>query len=129
MLFVLYSLIPPFPHSVGAIFSGNPTLKSLTNDYDIKLSVDERAFMDNQVEKLCEVLNDYEIASNRDLPDNVWALMKEEKFFGMIIPKQYGRARLLGFKSSFIIAIFLKTFHRWLRIQCAWAFSSCDKTC
>ena len=46
--------------------------------------------MENQVEKLCDILNDYEIIRNRDLPENVWAYMKEEKFFGMIIPKQYG---------------------------------------
>lgn len=65
-------------------------MKALEDKYSIKLSDEERSFMDNQVEKLCGILNDYDIIRNRDLPEDVWAYMKEERFFGMIIPKAYG---------------------------------------
>lgn len=74
----------------GSLFAGNATLKQLTDKYDISLSSDEESFMNNQVNKLCSMLNDYEIVKNRDMPEAVWKYLKEEKFFGMIIPKQYG---------------------------------------
>lgn len=74
----------------GDIFKGTPTLKSLVDKYDVKLSADEQAFMDNQVEKLCSLLDDYQVARDRDMPEHVWEFLKTEKFFGMIIPKKFG---------------------------------------
>jgi hypothetical protein len=74
----------------GNLFTGNPSLKHLIDTYSISLSSDEASFMNNQVNKLCSMLDDYEIIRNRDLPENVWKYLKEEKFFGMIIPKKYG---------------------------------------
>ena len=51
----------------------------------------EREFLDNQVEHLCSLLNDWQIIyQNRDLPPEVWEYLKKEKFFGMVIPKEYG---------------------------------------
>lgn len=73
----------------GDLFSGTPSLQHLIDKYDIKLSQDEQTFMDNQVETLCSMLDDYQIIRDRDLPENVWAYMKKEKFFGMIIPKEH----------------------------------------
>ena len=56
----------------GDIFTGNPSLKNLVNKYSIKLSTDENNFMNNQVNKLCTLLNDYDIARSRDLSPEVW---------------------------------------------------------
>lgn len=75
----------------GDLFNGNPSLKELIRKYDVKLSPEEDAFMKNQVEKLCSMLDDYAIVKNRDLPEHVWAYIKQQKFFGMIIPKKYGK--------------------------------------
>ena len=66
----------------GQLFQGNPSLKQLVDKYSISLSADEASFMNNQVNKLCSMLDDYEIIRNRDLPDQVWKYLKEEKFFG-----------------------------------------------
>ena len=74
----------------GEIFSGSPSLTNLIRKYDISLSKEEQEFMDDQVNKLCSILDDYQITLDRDLPGHVWEYMKREKFFGMIIPKQYG---------------------------------------
>lgn len=52
--------------------------------------------MDNQVNHLCSLLDDYQITRDRDLPEHVWEYIKKEKFFGMIIPKEYGG---LGFSA------------------------------
>ena len=80
----------------GDIFKGTPTLKQLVNKYDVKLTADEQAYMDNQVEKLCDMLDDYQVIRDRDMPEPVWEFLKKEKFFGMIIPKAYGG---LGFSA------------------------------
>jgi acyl-CoA dehydrogenase len=55
------------------------------------LSDAEQAFLDNEVEQLCAMLDDWDITHNRvDLPPEVWQFIKIKGFFGMIIPKQYG---------------------------------------
>lgn len=74
----------------GDIFSGTPNLNKLVQKYDISLSKEEQSFMDNQVNELCSMLDDYQITRDRDLPEHVWEYIKREKFFGMIIPKKYG---------------------------------------
>ncbi len=41
------------------------------------------------------MVNDWEITHvHADLPPELWAFIKKNKFFGMIIPKEYG-ARFL----------------------------------
>ena len=47
--------------------------------------------MKNEVQQLCEMLDDYSIMRDQDLPMEVWDFMKQKGFFGMIIPKQYGK--------------------------------------
>jgi hypothetical protein len=74
----------------GDLFTGNPSLKHLIDKYDVHLTPEEDSFMKNQVEKLCSMLDDYQIVKNRDLPEKVWSYMKSQRFFGMIIPKKYG---------------------------------------
>ena len=63
----------------GEIFTGAPSLKNLVDKYDIKLRADEQAFMDNEVEKLCSMIDDYQVARERDLPQDVWEYMQKAK--------------------------------------------------
>jgi acyl-CoA dehydrogenase len=63
----------------GDIFTGAPSLKKLVDKYDISLTADEKAFMDNQVEKFCAMLDDYQVSRDRDLPPQLWDFMKQEK--------------------------------------------------
>ncbi len=73
------------------LFSGNPDWKVLQNLPVARLSDEEQAFIDGPVETLCAMLNDWDITHNRkDLPKEVWAYIKQQKFCGMIIPKAYG---------------------------------------
>ncbi|MEE9446670.1 MAG: acyl-CoA dehydrogenase, partial [Arenicellales bacterium] len=42
-------------------------------------------------DKLCAMLDDWQISHKlQDLPPFIWDYIKEERFFGMIIPKEYG---------------------------------------
>ena len=52
-----------------------------------KLSPEEQAFLDGPVEKLCSMLNDWEIRRAGDLPEHVWSYIRDTGFMGMIIPK------------------------------------------
>ena len=42
------------------IFQGNPTLADLKK-YAVKASPDEQAFLDKEVNELCEILDDYKV--------------------------------------------------------------------
>ncbi|MDP1603594.1 MAG: acyl-CoA dehydrogenase [Legionella sp.] len=55
-----------------------------------ELSVDEQAFLDNETQTLCDMLDEWAILQENDLPENVWAYMKEKGFFGLVIAKEYG---------------------------------------
>jgi acyl-CoA dehydrogenase len=73
------------------LFCGRPHWKKFLALPQPKLTSEEQAFLDNQVETLCGMLNDWQIVNNdRDMPEEVWDYLKKEKFFGMIIPKEYG---------------------------------------
>ncbi|MDD2915298.1 MAG: acyl-CoA dehydrogenase [Gallionella sp.] len=75
----------------GDLFSGDPDWEKLHAFPKCSLSETEQAFLDNEVEQLCAMLDDWDITHNRaDLPPDVWQFIKIKGFFGMIIPKKYG---------------------------------------
>lgn len=81
----------------GELFSGKPDWHELLKQPKPELSVEEKAFLDGPVEQLCGMLDDWQITHElADLPPEVWDFVKKHKFFGMIIPKQYGG---LGFSA------------------------------
>lgn len=44
----------------------------------------------SKVEELCEMLDDYQISLDRDLPKPCWDFMRKKGFLGMMIPREYG---------------------------------------
>ncbi len=73
------------------LFQGRPDWQQLIAMPKPGLSSEEQAFVDNQVETFCSLLNDWKIVHKySDLPPEAWAYLRQEKFFGMIIPKKYG---------------------------------------
>lgn len=73
------------------LFTGNPDWGKLLANKPAKLTAEEQAFMDGPVDELCAMLDEWKINWElRDLPPEVWAFIKREKFFGMIIPKEHG---------------------------------------
>ena len=74
----------------GELFSGMPDWHELLRQPKPELSVEEQAFMDGPVEMLCAMIDDWQITHElADLPPEMWAFIKSNKFFGMIIPKRY----------------------------------------
>lgn len=88
------------------LFSGKPDWPQFLSYARPQLSTEEQAFLDGPVEQLCEMLDDWQIIHVlRDLPPPVWQFLKDRKFFGMIIPKQYGG---LGFSALAHSAVVVK---------------------
>ena len=74
----------------GDLFSGKPDWQKLL-EFEIKpLTEEEQAFLDGPTQKLCVMLDDWEINQKRDLPFEVWDFINNNGFFGMIIPRRYG---------------------------------------
>ena len=72
------------------LFSGKPNFNRILEQKYPELTVEEQSFIDGPVERLCAMINDFEIWRTRKIPDEVFNFMKKEKIFGMIIPKEYG---------------------------------------
>jgi acyl-CoA dehydrogenase len=81
----------------GELFAGKPDWKILKKQPYLALTVEEQAFIDGPVEELCHMLNPWEITHNdADLNPETWEFLKRNRFFGLIIPKEYGG---LGFSA------------------------------
>ncbi|MEL6616007.1 MAG: acyl-CoA dehydrogenase, partial [Bacteroidota bacterium] len=74
----------------GELFSGKPDTKRLLAQTYAGLTPEEQAFLDGPVEELCAMTDDWDTWQRRDLAPEVWAKLKEGRFFGLIIPKAYG---------------------------------------
>ncbi len=75
----------------GELFAGRPHWQNLLALPKPTLSAEEQAFMDGPVETLCGMLNDWQITHEyADLPPQVWDYLKQQGFFALIIPKEYG---------------------------------------
>jgi acyl-CoA dehydrogenase len=81
----------------GELFSGNPDWQRLLDQPRPQLTAEEQAFLDGPVEQLCRMIDEWQITHvHADLPPELWDYIKRERFFGMIIPKEYGG---LGFSA------------------------------
>ncbi|MCE3268366.1 MAG: fadE [Burkholderiales bacterium] len=73
------------------IFRGKPNFEVLHNIKKFQLTPEEQNFLDNEVSHLCALLDDWEIIQKtRDLPEKAWNYIREKKFFGLVIAKEYG---------------------------------------
>ncbi|AJP57777.1 acyl-CoA dehydrogenase [Pandoraea vervacti] len=86
------------------LFSGQPDWQKLKAMPAPALSAEEQAFMDNQVEHLCDLSNDWESTQVwQDLPPKAWQYAKEAGFLGMIIPKRYGGLEFSAYAHSQVV--------------------------
>jgi acyl-CoA dehydrogenase len=73
------------------LFSGKPNWSEFAQINLPQLTAEEQSFLDNEVSELCSLLDEWEIQENlKDLPPVAWQYLKDKKFFGLIIPKEYG---------------------------------------
>jgi acyl-CoA dehydrogenase len=89
----------------GEYFSGKPNLERIHTEPYPDVSPDVQAFLDGPVEQVCRMTTDWEIHRRKDLPPDVWEYLKQERFFGMMIPKEYDG---LGFTNLAYSAVMAK---------------------
>ncbi len=88
----------------GELFSGMPDWRKLNRLPPPRLAPEEQAFLDGPVEQLCRMLDDWQITHELcDLPANVWQYIKDQRFFAMIIPKEYGGLGFSPLASSMVL--------------------------
>ena len=86
------------------LFTGNPDWSKLLANAPAKLTDEEQAFLAGPVEELCAMVDDWKVTWEwRDLPPEVWAFIKANKFLGMIIPKEFGGLGFSPFAHSEVI--------------------------
>ncbi len=87
------------------LMSGSPNWDKLFKYEKAELTAEEQAFLDGPVEKLCKIVDNWEIQKTNDLPPEAWKIIKEEGFMGLEIPKEYGGK---GFSSKAHSAVVMK---------------------
>ncbi|MBE1301227.1 MAG: acyl-CoA dehydrogenase [Alteromonadaceae bacterium] len=88
----------------GDIFSGNPDWESLHQVSPGRLSPEEQAFMDGPVETVCAMVDEWQINHElSDLPPEIWQYLKDNKFFAMIIKKEFGGLEFSAYAQSRVL--------------------------
>lgn len=88
------------------LFRGAPNWSMLSNYPEATLTAEEQAFLDGPTETLCSMMDDWEITYERnDLPPQVWQYIKDQRFLGMVVPKEFGG---LGFSAMAHSEVVLK---------------------
>lgn len=73
------------------LFTGRPDWQRLLNLPNPRLNDAERRFLDEETDTLCRMLDDWRIThEDQDLPPAVWQYIRENGFFGLIIPEEHG---------------------------------------
>jgi len=98
----------------GELFSGRPDFRRMLAEPWPALRADERAFLDGPVETVCRMVDPWELAKTRELPAAVWRYLKEQRFFGLAIPPEYGGH---GFSTLALSTIFGKLASRSLALS------------
>jgi acyl-CoA dehydrogenase len=88
----------------GELFSGGPDWRKLMAAQAPALRPEEQAFIDGPCEQLCAMLDDWDITHRRaDMPEGVWAFIKANGFFAMIIPRRYGGLEFSAYAHSCVL--------------------------
>ncbi|WP_163835889.1 acyl-CoA dehydrogenase [Spartinivicinus ruber] len=86
------------------LLSGNPNWSVLHDIGKPELTAEEQAFLDGPVTELCKIIDDWAITFEyRDIPKPIWQFLKENRFFGMIIPKRYGGLEFSAYAHSEVV--------------------------
>ena len=98
----------------GDLFSGRLRLDQVLDEPYPELSPAEAAFLDGPVEELCDMVDDWRLWRERQLPRIVWSHLREHGFFGLGIPPEYGG---LGFSALGQSTVFGKLASRSLALS------------
>lgn len=106
----------------GDLFGGKPDWKKLQDYPEQQLTEEEQRFIDGPVEEACRMANDFQITHElADLPPELWAYLKEHRFFAMIIKKEYGGLEFSAYAQARVL-------QNWPVCQAFWRSPSVCRT-
>lgn len=86
------------------IFSGQPNWGEFAQIPLPQLTAEEQSFLDNEVNELCAMLNEWDIYQRKDLPPEAWQFLKDKGFFGLIIPREFGGREFSPYAQSRVMS-------------------------
>ena len=88
----------------GDLFSGRPDWQKFHAIAQPRLSADEQAFLDGPCEVVSNMADEWQINHvDADLSDEIWQYLKDNKFFAMIIKKEYGGLEYSAYAQSRVL--------------------------
>lgn len=88
----------------SSIYQGLPDMAALRDLPQVSLSAEEQAFLDGPVTELINLVDDFELANEKHIPQPVLDFLCKNKFFSMIIPKKFGGLEFSPYANSTIVA-------------------------
>ena len=86
------------------LFSGAPDWQRFKAIKLPGLSEREQSFLDNEVESLCRLIDDWEVHQRQDLSPETWDYMRKHGFFGLIIPEEFGGLDFSPYAQSRVVS-------------------------
>jgi acyl-CoA dehydrogenase len=88
----------------GELFSGKPDWQKLLGAGKPEFTERDRAFLDGPVAKLCSMAEPWKLNTEwTEIPPHIMDFLKRERFFGMIIPREYGGLELSAVAQTEVI--------------------------
>lgn len=86
------------------LFSGKPNFNKILKEPYPTLTEKEKKVVDEKVDKLCSMVDDWKLWETRELTPEALDFIKKEKFFGMVIPEKDGGLGFSALAHSEVIA-------------------------
>jgi len=86
------------------LFSGQPDWSKFRAISSPTLTEAEQSFLDNEVETLCGMIDEWEVHKRQDLSEETWNYLKQQGFLGLIIPEQYGGRHFSAYAQSRVMS-------------------------
>lgn len=87
------------------LFMGAPDWNTFAAYPYPQLSEEEQSFLDNEVETLCTMLDEWQIQhQDKELSQEAWQFIKANGFLGLIIPKEYGGLAFTSYAQSRVMS-------------------------
>ncbi len=88
----------------GEMFRGKPDWNQLLNFQRTKLTREEQSFLDNEVNTLCSMIEDWRIQFElKDLPKEIWDYIRNKGFMSMLISKEWGGLGFSAYAQSCVV--------------------------
>ncbi|MDN6276023.1 MAG: acyl-CoA dehydrogenase [Psychrobacter sp.] len=87
------------------LFMGAPNWEAFAEYPYPELSEEEQSFIDNEVETLCAMLDEWKIQhKDKELSPEAWRFIKANGFLGLIIPKEFGGLAFSSYAQSRVMS-------------------------